>query len=378
MPRWTVTFNVTVDTRNAEVLQLVANVNAFAKVIRNIPIPPGIQKHLDALNIMRAVRGTTGIEGTELSEQEVINIMQSPKNKPVLADNRKRDEQEARNAETLMRYISMNLVKDPGLPISEQLICHIHEILTSGVNYPGNTPGKYRTYPVSVDTYVPPATEDEVRKLMTEFITWLNEGPPKAWDLSIRAIIAHFYLVSIHPFADGNGRTSRGLESFLLYKAGINARGFYSLANYYYQNRTEYIQMLDHVRFETSNDLTPFVLFALRGLSSELEAVHSEVLEQVTIIAYRDYVRETLEINNKLRTPSGERMFHFLQELSAPVSLRQIRGGRHPLSRYYKGLSAKTLTRDVNFFLKSQLVVIDGDKLLPNVQAMVRFMPPST
>ncbi len=376
MPRWDVNFKMRVATTSPVIVQLVANINAFSKVIRNIPLPPRVQKHLDALNIMRAIRGTTGIEGTELSEDEVLQIMRTPRRKNVLPKSRQRDEQETRNAEVLMRYISRNLVRNPNLSLTEDLICRIHEILTQDINYPNNIPGKYRTHAVSAGTYVPPTTGDEVSKLMAEFIDWLNNGPPKEWDLAIQAIVTHFYLVSIHPFGDGNGRMSRGAESFMLYKAGINARGFYSLANYYYRYRAEYVQMLDHVRFETNDDLTPFVLFALKGLAEELEDVHSEVLNQVLIIAYRDFVREVLERHRKLGTPSGERMFYFLLGLNEPVSIKELRQGKHSLSRYYQGLSQKTLSRDLNFFLNNKLIMIDRDQLQPNVNAMTGFVPP--
>jgi len=376
MPKWDVNFNMRVDTTSPAIVQLVANVQAFSKVIRNIPLPPGVQRHLDALNIMRAIRGTTGIEGAELSEDEVLQIMRAPKRKNVLPKSRQRDEQEGRNADVLMRYISRTLVRNPNLSLTEDLICRIHEILTRDINYPNNIPGKYRTHAVSAGIYVPPTTGDEVRKLMAEFTDWLNNGPPKEWDLAIQAIVTHFYLVSIHPFGDGNGRMSRGAESFMLYKAGINARGFYSLANYYYRYRAEYVQMLDHVRFETNGELTPFVLFALKGLAEELEDVHSEVLNQVSIIAYRDFVREVLESHRKLGTPSGERMFHFLLELNEPASIKELRQKKHRLSRYYQGLSSKTLSRDLNFFLDNNLIMIDGDQLQPNVNAMTRFVPP--
>ena len=76
---------------------------------------------------------------------------------------------------------------------------------------------------------------------MTEFVEWFNSGVAASWDPVVRAVVAHFYLASIHPFGDGNGRTSRAVESFLLYGAGVNARGFFSLANYFYRNRQEYV-----------------------------------------------------------------------------------------------------------------------------------------
>jgi len=375
MPRWDVNFNTRVNTSNPGLLCLVAEAHAYSSVILSIPVPPAVQQRLNALNIMRAVRGTTGIEGADLSEDEVEKIISSPRKKKVLPESRSRDEQEARNADILMRYIAQTLSRQPNLELSEDLIRRMHEIITRDIDYQDNIPGRYRTHSVHAGSYVPPRTEEEIQRLIKEFIEWYHNGPPKEWDPTIRAVVAHFYIVSIHPFGDGNGRLSRGVESFILYKAGINARGFYSLANYYYRNRNEYVRMLDFVRFNTQGDLTPFVLFALRGLVQELKEVNSEVLGQVLIIAYRDYVREILEKNNKLGTEPGERMFHFLLELSAPVSLRELRSRKHRLSRYYLGLSNKTLSRDIEFFRRNRLIVIDGDNILPNVSVMTRFMP---
>jgi Fic family protein len=211
---------------------------------------------------------------------------------------------------------------------------------------------------------------------MAGFSEWFSGGAPRSWPPSIRAIVAHFYVVSIHPFGDGNGRTARGVESFLLYQGGINARGFYSLSNYYYRNRAKYVSLLDHVRFETNGDLTPFVRFALNGLVSELEAVHEEVLQEVTIIAFRDYAREALTTSGKMGTKPGERMYHFLLGLAEePISVTALKRRGHPLSQLYRGVTSKTLSRDLNFLRSNGLIVIDGGEIRANLGVMKQFMP---
>jgi Fic family protein len=378
MPKWAVNFNARVDVRNQEVVYCVARIHALASVIHNIPIPPGMQARIDALNIMRAIRGTTGIEGSDLSEEEVRLIMEAPSDEPVLSRNKSREEQEVRNAEQVMYFVAKQLSENPSTPITEELICNIHEITTRNIAYVNNTPGRYRSHPVNAGTYLPPETGEEVRVLMMNFMHWLNEGIPSNWDPVVKAVLAHFYVVSIHPFGDGNGRTARGVESFLLYQAGVNARGFYSLANFYYRRRDEYIRLLDYVRFETNGDLTPFILFSLRGLMEELEAVHFEILEQVKVIAFRDFARETLLTHGKLGNKSGERMFHFLLELAArPVSLGNLRNGEDELAYLYKSVTTKTLSRDISFLKQHELVIQDGDKLSANLDIMTIFTPPS-
>jgi len=377
MPRWDVNFNMNLDDRHPEIVSCVARAYALSDVIRDIPIFPRVKDKLDALNILRAVRGTTGIEGIELTEDEVKQIMESPRKKPVLPPNRSREEQEARNAQEVMVYVVKELTRDPNIPLTEKLICQIHRITTKDINYPDNIPGKYRSHDVSAGNYLPPSGGD-VKRLMKEFIQWFNMDASLGWDPIIRAIVAHFYVVSIHPFGDGNGRTSRGVESFLLYQSGVNARSFYSLANYYYLHRQEYVQFLDHVRFQSDGDLIPFVLFALKGLVSELQQVRAEVLANVRSIAFRDYGREQLTSYDKLGSSVGERMSALLVYLSdgERVSLRAIRSGRHPLSGLYHNLTTKTLSRDINFLKQHALIIVEGDALRANLDIMTRYTPP--
>ena len=198
------------------------------------------------------------------------------------------------NAVNVMAYIANS---DEKL-VSESLIMNIHRMTTEGIDYPNNVPGVYRSHQPSAGDYLPPETNEEIRILMSQFVEWVNTGERVRWDPIIRAIVSHFYVVSIHPFGDGNGRTSRAIESFLLYQGGINVRGFYSLANFYYENRSEYYQNLDKARFQTGGDLTPFVLFALRGLESELQSVRDGVVQETKWIAFRDYAREIIFRSN--------------------------------------------------------------------------------
>lgn len=376
MPTWEVDFSCRLNTDDPEVLSNVAKADALAKVIRGIPLPPAVQERIDTLNIMRAVRGTTGIEGTELSESEVEQIMSASPGQHVLPPSRQRAEQEVKNAERVMRFVAETLRQDPLYPVTEELTCTIHRLTTEGIDYPMNEPGVYRSHPVHAGSYVPPRTGEEVRRLMGQFVEWFNQGPPRGWPAAIQAISAHFYLVSIHPFGDGNGRTARGLESFILFQGGINARGFYSLANYYYQNRSDYEAMLDHVRFRTNGDITPFIRFALRGLVTEQEAVHQAILSEITVIAFRDFARETLIEDDKLGRKPGERMFRFLLELPEdPVSITQLRRGGHPLSQLYRGVTSRTLSRDLAYLVRRKLIKVEEGKIRANVEVMRQFMP---
>lgn len=375
MPRWDVHFDLIVRVENPDIVRLTVSANALGSVIRGIPIPLHVQERIDKLNIRRAVRGTTGIEGTELTEREVEEVLQSLVAAPVLSGGRRREEQEVRNAANLMEQVAAFLDANPRAPLTEGVIRWLHRMVTDNIDYPGNVPGRYRARNVTAGEYQCPPHE-RVPDLMAEFMRWFNTGPPAAWDPVVRAVVAHFYVVSIHPFADGNGRTARAVESFLLYQSGVNARGFYSLANYYYRNRPEYIEELNWVRFRSDPDLTPFVRFALEGLVEELELVEREVIEEVRVIAFRDHAREQLDVDNKLRKRAGGRLLELLNGLSrSPVNLKDLRDGVHSLSRHYRGVTTKTLTRDIHYLVQMGLVVVDDGVIRANLSVVDSSAP---
>lgn len=278
MFRWPINFNLYVRYER-DVARLTQAVYSTAEAIAAVPLPPEAEERLHSLNLAGAVRGTTGIEGIILTDEEAREIVAAPAEQPVLPNERAREEQEARAAHNVFLRVEQILSQDIHTPLSENLILAFHDMLMRGADYEGSAPGRYRRHLVRVDTYSPP-DPDELPRLMERFTEWLHVGTGAQLDPVVRAAVSHFLLVSIHPFGDGNGRVSRAVESFLLYQAGINSHGFYSLSNFYYRERDAYIDALTHVRFRSDPDATPFVRFALTGLQQELARVLKDVTEE--------------------------------------------------------------------------------------------------
>ena len=371
MPTWDVAFDRHIALDDLALIRAVAEAGAVAKFIRGVPLPPPVQERLDRLNVMRAVRGTTGIEGTELDEGEVERILETPPETPVLPASRARDEREARNAAAVMEFVARTISADPARPLTEELIRELHRLTTGGIDYPHNEPGVYRSHAVRVGDYVPPRDGADVRRLMAAFGDWLNTPPATGWPPIVRAVAAHFYFVSIHPFGDGNGRTARAVESYLLYQTGVNVLGFYSLANFYYRNRPEYIAMLDRCRFNADGDLTPFVLFAVSGLVEELDAVREEVIAEVTRMAFRAYALETMRVARGMGGAVRGRLASFLDRLAAePVTEDDLASGRSALAGIWRGMSRKTMTRDLARLEGLGLIAREDGLVRPRHEAM--------
>ena len=373
MPRWNVNFEMRLDQDSPDLTALVRVIHAIAELVNGLPLPPGVDRRLNTLNIARAVAGTTGIEGSTLTVDEVEKILENPGQR-VLPPSRDREVDEARNAEAVMLYIARNTNTE----VTEPLICKLHELTTQGIPYEGNVPGRYRSHQAMVGSYLPPGSHDEIRRLMDEFVSWINSGLRRNWDCVVRAVVSHFFLVSIHPFGDGNGRTSRALESFVLYKGGVNVRGFYSLANFYYRNRTEYVRMLDFTRFQSNGDLTPFVLFALKGLREELDLVRGDVIRVMRSIAFRDYARQQIF---GPKGPASPRVAHRLltmtvhlpeQGITMPEAIQLCLAN----VREYRRINERTIRRDIETLLQLEVAIMRNNKVASNIELMDRYSVP--
>ena len=376
VPEWRVHFGVRVRVGDPRLVRAVERSRALAETIRGIPVTVGVRERLNALNIARAVRGTAAIEGTRISESEALEVLDAAPGRRVLPPDRERDEREARNAQAVLVFVQRKLRADRTRLLDEPLIREIHRLTTEGVAYEGNTPGEYRHHAVSAGDYRPPASGEEVRRLMAEFVRWFNQGEAAGWDPVVRAAVAHFYVVSIHPFGDGNGRAARGVESFMLYRAGVNAFGFYSLANFYYQHRDEYIRALTAARFGSGGDLTDFVLFATEGLAEELAAVRDELLELVRIMAFRDYAHETLDEVAELGDRRRVRMLELIRQLTgAPLSSlpNEQLATDAVVATVYGSVSQRTIQRDLRLLMGHGLLISRDSRLLPNVEIMSEF-----
>ena len=133
-------------------------------------------------------------------------------------------ERENYNAGQVMRYVR-DYKAGPPLRLTEKMIKQIHVLTTEGIKNPLNEPDRDRCDYVYAGIYEFPDPKD-VPALMKNFITFINSTEVIALHPIVRAVIAHFYFVTVHPFGDGNGRAARAIEAFLLFHGGYNAAVF--------------------------------------------------------------------------------------------------------------------------------------------------------
>ena len=172
---------------------------------------------------------TQRIEGSTLTLRETADLLEkgiTPKNRPI------GDVKEAEAHRDLF-YEILDLKKD----LSLQMVLEWHWKLFN-LTKP-DIAGKIRKHQVTISgsRFMPPSPV-EVYPLVTEFFKWYHKNKGKIHPVELAAI-AHLKFVTVHPFADGNGRISRLIMNFILHKKG------YPMLDIKYEGRNSYYNALE-------------------------------------------------------------------------------------------------------------------------------------
>ncbi|MGH9427949.1 MAG: Fic family protein, partial [Terriglobia bacterium] len=154
---------------------------------------------------------------------------------------------------------------------------------------------------------------------------------------------------AMHPFLDGNGRTARALEALMLQRAGLRDTCFIAMSNYYYDEKRAYLAALSEVRAR-KHDLTPFLVFGLKGVEIQSRRLLAEIQHQVSKELFRTMM---YDLFHRLKTPRrlviAERQIEILKLLLETdwMNLDQIE--RKTAQRYASlDIPRRALTRDLN------------------------------
>jgi Fic family protein len=102
---------------------------------------------------------------------------------------------------------------------------------------------------------------------MNKFLVWINND--NLLDPVIKAAIAHFWFIIIHPFDDGNGRIARAIADMLLARAEKSTERFYSMSSQILAERKQYYEVLQKVQ-HSDGDITDWLVWFLNCLQKSL------------------------------------------------------------------------------------------------------------
>ena len=209
------------------------------------PLPKELIHNLKEWYKVELTYSSNALEGNTLTSSETALVLEkglTVKGKPL------KDHLEAVNHGYAFDYM-LELAKGSPTDITLHDIYGIHQLILKTIN--DTHAGRLRTiavYITGLDLDLPEPVK--LQELMDEFILWLHtikEHPV------LKAADAHLKLVTIHPFIDGNGRTSRLLMNLLLMQAGFPPAVISP------EQKDEYIDALRAAQLK--GDTEPFRLF---------------------------------------------------------------------------------------------------------------------
>lgn len=137
----------------------------------------------------------------------------------------------------------------------------------------------------------------EVKKEMDIFLDWFNKKTEI--DGVLKAAIAHFWFIIIHPFDDGNGRIARTISDMLLARSEESTQRFYSLSNQILIEKKKYYDILQKVQ-HSSGDITDWLDWFLNCLYRALEYTDVTLQRVLKKADFWDRNKETI-LNSRQR-----------------------------------------------------------------------------
>lgn len=214
------------------------------------------------------------IEGaftTRKEAQAFIRKGRTPKNK---------SEQMVKNNYEALTYVLENI----DAPITKETIFQIYSLVTKDTLEESAASDRYRDEPVFVRSqrgevvHTAPKAE-QVPQMMDALIAFIADS-----ELSplIKACVAHFYFVYVHPFIDGNGRTARALSYMILLQAGYDFFRYFSISSVIAEERSKYYKAIKDVE-DDEYDMTYFIDYSIGMLARAVKQLEDRLVNKVVM-----------------------------------------------------------------------------------------------
>ncbi len=332
-----------------KILRTIGLIEASKEVIENAPLVPSFEKQFQSDAMVRTIHHGTHIEGNDLTLYQTKKILEGAE---VYA--RARDIQEIINYRNAAQLLDELMVKRGGYELD--MLKDIHHATVDRIVVPEKV-GVFRTTEVVIKEegtgkiiFNPPPFV-EVPYLLEDFFAWLNDAEAQEIHPILRAGIAHYILVAIHPFVEGNGRTIRAFASLILMREGYNIKKFFSLEEHFDEDPSAYYEALGEVDRQSPNlgsrELTPWLEYFTKVVAIELEKV-------------KDRVRK-LSVDSRLKVKFGEqvalneRQMRLIEYISDQGS-----GGMGELKKVLPMVSEDTVLRELRDLLTKGILKKSG------------------
>jgi Fic family protein len=342
--------------------------------LAGVPLHANVAERLHKLYLAKGALASTAIEGNTLSENDVIKLIEGrlklPPSKEYL-------EKEVQNILDACNGIVESCVRSKPRGIDKSAIEVFNRLVLKGLAIDeAITPGEVRRHAVGVARYRGAPSED-CSYLLEKLCSWLgglqNNQTPVVFAI-LKAVLAHIYLAWIHPFGDGNGRTARLVEFYLLVSAGVPSPAAHLLSNHYNETRALYYRQLD-ASSKSGGDVVPFIVYAVRGFVDGLRAQISLVRKQQLQVAWTNLVHEMFRDGASASAVRKRRLILDLSQMEEPVEKDQIPRITPRIAEAYAGRTSRTLSRDLEDLKRLGLLEQVGKKYRAKTELIQAFLP---
>jgi Fic family protein len=350
---------------------------ALINAISGISLQPDYYKSLLNVSLIKGARATTAIEGNTLTEKDIENIQKGQSMPP----SKEYQEIEVKNIiDSLNKLLVEVVIENKVKLITSDLIKKFHKMVGMGLGEHFDAiPGKFRTDSRIVGTYRTLDYED-APVLVDHLCDWLKNEfifseSQHFVESIIQAIVTHVYIEWIHPFGDGNGRTGRLLEFYILLRAGTPDIASHILSNFYNETRPEYYRQFN-LALE-NRDLTKFIDYAVQGYTDGLMETFNVIQGNLFEMSWQKYIYDSFAVKKYMQKKVLERKRTLILELplNKSYSLEQLVLATPLIARYYGNLSQKTVQRDINELIKMNLIVEEDKNYRANIDVLMHLVP---
>lgn len=212
--------------------------------------------------------------------------------------------------------------------------------------------GKYRTGNMQVvsgamgkeKVHYEAVKPEFVKAEMDQFLDWFNNN--NSLDLVLKAAIAHFWFIIIHPFDDGNGRIARALTDLLLARAEDSGERFYSMSSQILMERKKYYEVLQKVQYSTG-DITEWLEWFLHCLKNAMLATENTTQKIVQKAEFWKRHEQT-PINERQRLMLNKLLDGFEGKLQTSKWAKITKTSTDTALRDIKGLVEKGILQQIN------------------------------
>lgn len=361
-----------------ECAYMLGECDAYVKALTDIPLKPEQRDKMLQISLVKGAQATTAIEGNTLSQEEIEKMGEGW----TLPPSKKYLELEVKNILEAFNFLLREIVVEGRVSaITPDFIRTCHSMIGKNLGTHFDAiPGRFRDDNRVVGGYLAPEHK-LVPGLIDKLCVWLrqefhyNDGKQSFSTSVIQAIVTHVYIEWIHPFGDGNGRTGRLLEFYVLLRAGLPNIVSHILSNFYNQTRPEYYRQLDQARKQQS--LGGFIKYAVQGFRDGLRENLDVIQESQFLIFWHYYIYEAFSDVNYTKRNTFKRKRELM--LSIPINkeydVDQLLDITPSIARQYARTTRSTILRDLKEIQALGLLEKVGRKYTPNVKALKVLMP---